>query len=83
LVKACPTCLSQLFLQLRGDLCFRFTLALGPQPLKPGDYRENADCGHHRVTNALMGPFASFLLRDARLDVISLFSAKRRSKVFD
>jgi len=97
LVETCPTRLPQLFLQLRGDLCFRFkrlgrrfeglgcalTLMLSLESLKAGADRENADRRHHRVTNALMGLFAPFLLRHARLDVISLFSAKRRSKVFD
>ena len=81
-VEACPARLSQLFMQFRGDLCFRFKRLSRAEPLKTGDDRENGDRCHHRVTDLLLGPFASFSLRDARIDIITLFPAERPSGVF-
>jgi hypothetical protein len=59
------------------------TLPLSPEPLKPRDDREHSDCCHHHITDPLAGLFPPVSLSDARGDVISLFPAKRRSKVFD
>ena len=83
LVEACPARLPQLFMQLRGELCFSFQrlgcalpLPLRPEPLKPSDDRKNGDRCHDRITNPLLGLFAPVSLSDARGDVIALFPAK-------
>src|SRR6516225_8424832 len=97
LVEACPARLPQLVVEFPGH--FRYacsfrpgqrrvllgslTVALGLQPLKASNNCQNTDRGHDRVANPRSGLPAPVSLGNARVNVVSLFTAKRRSKVFE
>ena len=97
LVEAYPTRLPQLVVEFPGDFCFRcqrflrvcffslgpLTVALGLEPLKASNDCQNADRGHHRITNSRLGLLSPVSFSNARVDVMSLFTAERRPKVFD
>src|SRR5262249_917332 len=75
-VVACPARLPQLLLQFRSKLRFRLkrlscvlTLALGSEPLKPGDNCENCDRCHYRITNSRLCLLSPPSLSNARIDI--------------
>jgi len=83
--------------EFAGDFCYAcsfrlgercvllgaLTVALGLQPLKAGEDCQNADRSHYRVANPRLGLPSPVSLGNARVDVIRLFTAQRRSKVFE